>query len=114
MSTLQKKLIGTGLTFDDVLLVPSYADFLPTQVSLKTKFSKNIDLNIPIVSAAMDTVTESAMAAAMIQNGGLGIIHRYNSIEVQSSLVGKALKKNSGIVGVAVGWCCYCCCYCYC
>ena len=76
MNKLQNKLIGTGFTFDDVLLVPAYSDFLPHQVDLKTKFSRNINLNIPIVSAAMDTVTESKMAIAMAQEGGIGVIHK--------------------------------------
>ena len=98
MSTLQKKLIGTGLTFDDVLLVPSYADFLPTQVSLKTKFSKNIDLNIPIVSAAMDTVTESKMAIGMAQEGGIGVIHKSMPIKEQAEKVKKVKRSESGMI----------------
>ena len=98
MTTLQKKLIGTGLTFDDVLLVPSYADFLPNQVSLKTKFSKNIDLNIPIVSAAMDTVTESKMAIAMAQEGGLGVIHKSMTIDLQAEKVKKVKRSESGMI----------------
>ena len=89
MNTLNKKFLGTGLTYDDVLLVPSYSEFLPNEVDLKSKFSKNINLNIPIVSAAMDTVTESKMAIAMAQEGGLGVLHKSMSIDEQASKVKK-------------------------
>jgi IMP dehydrogenase len=96
--------IKQGLCFDDVLLEPQYSDiYSRKEVRTDVKLGSMATLKIPIVSSPMDTVTESAMASAMIENGGLGIIHRYNSIEVQSSLVKKALEKCSGIVGVAVG-----------
>ena len=75
------KFTGIGLTYDDVLLVPSYSEQLPNQVDIKSKFSKNINLNIPIVSAAMDTVTESKMAIAMAQEGGLGVLHKSMTIK---------------------------------
>lgn len=70
-----------GLTFDDISLVTQYADFLPHDADVSTRFSRNVTLNIPFVSAAMDTVTESAMAIAMAQLGGLGVIHKNLSIE---------------------------------
>ena len=98
MNDLQNKFIGTGLTYDDVLLVPSYSEFLPNQVSLITKFSKNLNLNIPIVSAAMDTVTESKMAIAMAQEGGLGVIHKSMSIELQAEKVKKVKRSESGMI----------------
>ena len=98
MSKLQNKLVGTGLTFDDVLLVPAYSDFLPNQVDLKTKFSKNINLNIPIVSAAMDTVTESKMAIAMAQEGGIGVIHKSMPINEQAAKVKKVKRSESGMI----------------
>jgi IMP dehydrogenase len=98
MKNPQDKFIGTGLTYDDVLLVPSYSDFLPNQVDLTSKFSKNINLNIPIVSAAMDTVTESKMAIAMAQEGGLGVIHKSMSIDLQAEEVRKVKRSESGMI----------------
>ncbi len=68
--------ISTALTFDDVLLVPQHSTVLPTQVDVSTRFTRNIRVNVPLISAAMDTVTESALAIAMAQLGGLGIIHK--------------------------------------
>ena len=76
MSFIADKVVMDGLTFDDVLLVPAYSEVLPRDVSLKTKFSRNIDLNIPIVSAAMDTVTEASLAIAIAREGGIGVIHK--------------------------------------
>ena len=70
------KFLGQGLTYDDVLLVPAYSETLPREVSLKSRFSKNIPLNIPVISAAMDTVTESKMAIAMAREGGIGVLHK--------------------------------------
>jgi len=81
----KSKFVDEGLTYDDVLLVPAYSEVLPSEVSLKTKFSRNIDLNIPIVSAAMDTVTESKMAIGIASEGGIGVIHKNLSIEDQSN-----------------------------
>ena len=75
MNAHTTKIIGEGLTYDDVLLVPHYSEVLPREVSIKTRFSKNITLNVPVVSAAMDTVTESAMAIAMAREGGIGVLH---------------------------------------
>ena len=79
--------ISESLTYDDVLLVPSYSDILPREVNINSKFSKNISLNIPIVSAAMDTVTETKMAISMAQEGGIGVIHKNMSISSQSNKV---------------------------
>ena len=76
--------VKEGLTYDDVLLVPRYSDILPREVMLQTKFSRNITLNAPIVSAAMDTVTESALAIAIAQQGGIGVIHKNMTIEQQA------------------------------
>ena len=93
-----KKLLKEGLTYDDVLVVPAYSEVHPNEVSTKTFFSKNIKLNLPIVSAAMDTVTESKMAIAIAQEGGLGVIHRNLSIEEQVNEVRKVKKFESGMV----------------
>ena len=85
----------TGLTFDDVLLVPQYSEILPSEVNISTFLTKNIKLNVPIVSAAMDTVTESAMAIAMAREGGLGFIHKNMSIENQAAEVDKVKRYDS-------------------
>jgi IMP dehydrogenase len=98
MSDLQNKFEKTGLTYDDVLLVPSYSEVLPNQVQLKTKFSRNIELNTPIVSAAMDTVTESALAIAIAQQGGIGVIHKNMSISEQALQVRKVKRSESGLI----------------
>ena len=98
MKISQQKFTGTGLTYDDVLLVPSYSEYLPNQVDLKTKFSRNINLNIPIVSAAMDTVTESKMAIAMAQEGGLGVLHKSMTIEQQADKVKRVKRSESGMI----------------
>ena len=87
-----------ALTFDDVLLLPRYTDFLPAEADLATRISRNITLKIPLVSAAMDTVTESRMAIALAENGGIGIIHKNNSIEKQAQLVKAVKKYESGVV----------------
>ncbi|SDH54191.1 IMP dehydrogenase [Myroides phaeus] len=92
------KIIGQGLTYDDVLLVPNYSEILPREVSLKTKFSKNITLNVPIVSAAMDTVTESDMAIAMAREGGIGVIHKNMTAEEQAKEVRKVKRAESGMI----------------
>jgi len=81
MKAHTSKIIGEGLTYDDVLLIPNYSEILPREVSIQSKFSKNITLNTPIVSAAMDTVTESAMAIAMAQEGGIGVFNKNRTIE---------------------------------
>jgi len=92
------KVIQEGLTYDDVLLIPAYSDILPREVSVKTQFTRNIQLNIPIVSAAMDTVTESAMAIAMAQVGGIGVIHKNMSIDSQANEVKKVKRAENGMI----------------
>ena len=92
------KFIGQGLTYDDVLLVPSYSDILPREVSIKSKFSRNIPLNIPIISAAMDTVTESRMAIAMASEGGIGVLHKNMRIEEQAAKVRAVKRSESGMI----------------
>ena len=92
------KLKQKALTFDDVLLLPSYSDFLPSEANTESKLSKNISLKIPLISAAMDTVTESSMAIALAEAGGIGIIHKNNSIKEQAALVRSVKKYESGIV----------------
>lgn len=87
-----------GITFDDVLLVPSYSEILPRDTSLRTKLTKNIEINIPIISAAMDTVTESAMAIAIAREGGMGILHKNMSIERQAEQVRKVKRADSGMI----------------
>ncbi|WP_342275325.1 IMP dehydrogenase [Spiroplasma endosymbiont of Cantharis lateralis] len=95
---LNGKIISEGITFDDVLLVPRYSEILPNDVSLKTKLTKNIELNIPIISSAMDTVTESKLAIEMARCGGIGIIHKNLSIEEQSLEVQKVKRNESGFI----------------
>ena len=90
--------LATALTFDDVLLVPQHSTVLPSQVDVSTKLTRNIRLNVPLVSAAMDTVTESALAIAMAQQGGLGIIHKNLSIEDQASEVDRVKRSESGMI----------------
>jgi len=92
------KFVGEGLTYDDVLLIPAYSEVLPREVSTITKFSKNINLNIPVVSAAMDTVTESAMAIAMAREGGIGVLHKNMTIEQQAIEVKKVKRSESGMI----------------
>ena len=94
----QNKIIGEGLTFDDVLIVPQYSEILPNLVQTKTNFSKNIKLNIPLVSAAMDTVTESQMAIAIAQEGGIGVLHKNMCIESQALEVRKVKRSESGMI----------------
>ena len=92
------KFIGQGLTYDDVLLVPDYSEILPREVSITSKFSKNIPLNIPIVSAAMDTVTESEMAIAMAREGGIGVLHKNMTVEDQAARVRAVKRSESGMI----------------
>ena len=87
-----------GFTFDDVLLIPAYSEVLPGEVSTNTSFSKNIQLSIPIVSAAMDTVTESSLAIALAEQGGLGVIHKNMTPELQAEHVSKVKRFESGVV----------------
>ncbi|RXR19211.1 IMP dehydrogenase [Flavobacterium amnicola] len=98
MNAHTTKIIGEGLTYDDVLLIPNYSQVLPREVSIQTKFSRNITLNTPIVSAAMDTVTESAMAIAMAQEGGIGVLHKNMSIKKQAAEVRKVKRAESGMI----------------
>lgn len=98
MDIHSKKILQEGLTYDDVLLVPAYSNVLPREVSLKSKFTKNISLNLPIISAAMDTVTESAMAIAIAREGGIGVLHKNMSIEQQALEVRKVKRAESGMI----------------
>jgi IMP dehydrogenase len=98
MAEENPKIIGEGLTYDDVLLVPDYSDVLPSEVNVSTQFSRNIKLNIPIVSAAMDTVTEAKMAIAIAQEGGIGVLHKNMSIEQQAAEVRKVKRSESGMI----------------
>jgi IMP dehydrogenase len=95
---ISSKIIGEGLTFDDVLVVPRYSEVLPRDVDTATQLTKNIRINVPIISAAMDTVTESQMAIAMAREGGIGIIHKNMSIEQQAKEVIKVKRSESGMI----------------
>ncbi len=95
---IKSKFVGEGLTYEDVLLVPAFSEILPSDVSLQTKFSKNINLNVPIVSAAMDTVTESKMAIAIASEGGIGVIHKNMSVEEQANEVRLVKRAESGMI----------------
>src|SRR3954468_8534097 len=90
--------LATALTFDDVLLVPQHSTVLPTQVDVSTRLTRNIRLNVPLVSAAMDTVTESALAIAMAQLGGLGVIHKNLSIHEQALEVDRVKRSESSMI----------------
>ena len=92
------KIIGEGITFDDVLLVPAYSEVIPNQVELKTHLTKKIQLNIPMMSAGMDTVTEHRMAIAMARQGGIGIIHKNMTIEQQAEEVDKVKRSENGVI----------------
>jgi len=98
MNAHLSKIVGEGLTYDDVLLIPAYSEVLPRDVSIKSKFSRNISLNVPISSAAMDTVTESKMAIAMAREGGIGVLHKNMTIEQQSIKVRKVKRAESGMI----------------
>ncbi|MEN9919216.1 MAG: dehydrogenase [Bacteroidota bacterium] len=98
MSFIADKISMDGLTFDDVLLIPAYSDVLPRNVDLSTQFSKNIKLNIPIVSAAMDTVTEAKLAIAIAREGGIGVIHKSMSIEQQAQQVKFVKRAENGMI----------------
>ena len=98
MESLPNKISSLGLTYDDVLLVPAYSETLPREVNITSRFSRNITLNVPIVSAAMDTVTESQMAIAMAREGGIGVLHKNMTIEAQADKVRKVKRSQSGMI----------------
>ncbi len=98
MTAHENKIVGEGLTYDDVLLVPAFSEVLPREVSIQTKFTRNITINVPIISAAMDTVTESKMAIAMAQEGGIGVLHKNMSIEAQALKVRRVKRAESGMI----------------
>ncbi|WP_127846432.1 IMP dehydrogenase [Psychroflexus aestuariivivens] len=98
MTVSNSKIKGLGLTYDDVLLVPAYSEVLPRKVSIQSKFTRNISLNVPIVSAAMDTVTESRMAIAIAREGGIGVLHKNMTIEAQALKVRKVKRAESGMI----------------
>ena len=89
MPSLQDRIVREAITFDDVLLLPAYSEVLPREVSLSARFTRHISLELPFVSAAMDTVTEAPMAIAMARAGGIGVIHKNMSAEAQAAEVGK-------------------------
>jgi IMP dehydrogenase len=98
MNILSNKFVEQGLTYDDVLLVPAYSETLPREVNISTKFTRNISLNIPIISAAMDTVTESQMAIAMAREGGIGVLHKNMTIAEQADKVRMVKRAESGMI----------------
>jgi len=98
MAAANDKVIGEGLTYDDVLLVPAYSEVLPREVDVQTQFTRNIAINIPVISAAMDTVTESKMAIALAQEGGIGVIHKNMAVEQQASEVKKVKRAENGMI----------------
>ena len=98
MEAHHQKILGEGLTYDDVLLVPAFSEILPREVDITSRFTRNIRINVPIVSAAMDTVTESRMAIAMAQEGGIGVLHKNMTIEGQAVKVRKVKRAESGMI----------------
>jgi IMP dehydrogenase len=92
------KIVSEGITFDDVLLIPARSDFVPSEATTATRLTRNISINIPIISAAMDTVTESALAIALAQEGGIGIIHKNLSLEAHKREVTKVKRSENGII----------------
>ena len=98
MSFIADKVVMDGLTYDDVLLIPAYSEVLPKTVELTTKFSRNIELKIPFVTAAMDTVTESQMAIAIAREGGIGVIHKNMSIAEQARQVATVKRAENGMI----------------
>ncbi len=98
MHSYREKFIGEALTYDDVLLIPAYSEVLPRDVDIRSRFSRNIQLRIPVVSAAMDTVTESRMAIAMAQEGGIGVLHKNMGIEEQALKVRKVKRSENGMI----------------
>ncbi len=98
MIAQNSRILGEGLTYDDVLLVPAYSEILPREVNIESRFSRRIKLNVPVVSAAMDTVTESRMAIAMAREGGIGVLHKNMGIEEQALKVRKVKRAESGMI----------------
>lgn len=98
MFSYSDKIIGEGLTYDDVLLVPAYSEIIPREVTVASRFSRNIEVNMPIVAAAMDTVTEAPMAIAMAQEGGIGVLHKNMPIEMQANEVLKVKRSENGMI----------------
>ena len=98
MSFIADKIVMDGLTYDDVLLIPAYSEVLPRSVDLTTKFSKNIELKVPFVTAAMDTVTEAKMAIAIAREGGIGVIHKNMSIREQARQVATVKRAENGMI----------------
>src|SRR5690606_11861128 len=96
--SIADKFFGEGLTFDDVLLQPGYSQVLPREVDIRSKLTKDITLNVPLLSAAMDTVTEANLAMALAREGGLGILHKNMSIEQQAEHVRKVKRSESGLI----------------
>ncbi|MCS6818680.1 MAG: IMP dehydrogenase, partial [Chitinophagales bacterium] len=94
----EPKISEEGITFDDVLLIPGYSEVLPREVDITSKLTRNISLNVPLVSAAMDTVTEYALAIAIAREGGIGIIHKNMSKEQQAEMVRKVKRADSGMI----------------
>src|SRR3982751_312469 len=92
------KIVHDGITFDDVLLIPARSDFVPSDADTHTKLTRGIELNIPLLSAPMDTVTESALAIALAQEGGIGIIHKNLSVENQAREVEKVKRSENGVI----------------
>src|SRR5690625_2193040 len=97
-SSNKSKVRGEGLTYDDVLLVPAYSEVLPREVRLESRLTRNIKINVPVISAAMDTVTEHEMAIAMAREGGIGVLHKNMSIEQQAFQVRKVKRAESGMI----------------
>ena len=92
------KILHDGITFDDVLLIPARSDFVPADADTRTRLTRNIELNIPLISAPMDTVTEAALAIALAQEGGIGIIHKNLSVENQAREVEKVKRSENGVI----------------
>jgi len=92
------RIVQEALTFDDVLLLPAHSRVMPREVSLRTRLTRNIELNIPLVSAAMDTVTEARLAIALAQEGGIGIVHKNMTIEAQAGEIRRVKKFESGVI----------------
>ena len=94
----KSKIVADGITFDDVLLLPAKSDFVPSEANTSTNLTRNIKINIPLLSAAMDTVTESALAIALAQEGGIGIIHKNLTVEAQKLEVAKVKRSENGVI----------------